>query len=58
MNEITKEEYFDLEGERAIVLEKALAAREVIKKADPKLFEIWDLVVAKKRLYLVREIDD
>jgi hypothetical protein len=52
MKEITNEGDFDLERERAIVLEKALAASEVLKKADTKILEIWNLVIAEKRLYI------
>lgn len=55
-NSIKPIENYDLNLERSLVREKALKASEAIRKVDPRLYEFWNLVMAKKRLYLVRNL--
>lgn len=46
-----------MEDLKHLVLEKAIEASQAIKKIDPDLHRFWNLVIAKKRLYIVKESD-
>ena len=48
----------DLACEKSLVLEKAQKASQAIKKVDSKLHEFWNLVLAEKRLYIVKDLDN
>lgn len=48
----------DLTCEKSLVLEKAQKASQAIKIVDSKLHEFWNLILAEKRLYIVKDLDN
>lgn len=47
----------DLVLSRSLVLKKSIEASEIIKKVDVELHRFWNLIIAEKRLHIVKEID-
>ena len=47
-----------MEELKQLMLEKANAASKAIKKVDIDLYRFWNLVIAEKRLHIVKEDND
>ena len=45
----------DLASSRELVLKKSLEAGDIIKKIDTELYRFWNLIIAEKRLHIVKE---